>query len=127
MVNVTGKARVVRYMARIHEVNDGEYEGVFLHKVPSYLKNNCISFTTDEKDDASFFASDIVFKLPPPVLVGGTARRAKHLRFNCDLKKWKVILQHFHHQLISSRLIFIVGPHMAVVNCVIKVTEFVFL
>ena len=76
MVNVTGKARVVRYIARIDEVNDGEYEGVFLHKVSSCLKDDCISFFVDEKDDASFFASDIVFKLPPPVLVGGTARHA---------------------------------------------------
>ena len=91
VVNVTGKARVVRYIARVDEVNDGEYEGVFLHKVPSCLKDDCISFIIDEKDDASFFASDIVFKLPPPVLVGGTARRAKHLRFNCDFKKWNVI------------------------------------
>ena len=91
VVNVAGKARVVRYIARIDEVNDGEYEGVFLHKVPSCLKDDCISFIIDEKDDASFFASDIVFKLPPPVLVGSTARRAKHLRFNCDLKKWNVI------------------------------------
>ena len=91
MVNVTGKARVVRYIARIDEVHDGEYEGVFLHKVPSCLKDDCISFTIDEEDYASFFASDFVFKLPPRVLVGGTARRAKHLRFNCDLKKWNVI------------------------------------
>ena len=44
VVNVTGKARVVRYIARIDEVNDGEYEGVFLHKVPSCLKDECISF-----------------------------------------------------------------------------------
>ena len=90
VVNVIGKATVVRYIARIDEVDDGEYEGVFLHKVPSYLKD-CIFFTIDEKDEALFFASDIVFKLPPPVLAGGTARRAKHLRFNCDLKKWNVI------------------------------------
>ena len=40
MMNVTGKARVVRYIARIVEVNDGEYEGVFLHKVPSCLKDD---------------------------------------------------------------------------------------
>ena len=91
VVNETGKARVVRYIARIDEVNDGKYEGVFFHKVPSCSKNDCISFIIDEKDDPSFFASDIVFKLSPPVLVGGTARRAKHLRFNCDLKKWNVI------------------------------------
>ena len=91
MVKVTGKARVVRYIARIDEVNDGEYECVFLHKIPSCLKDDCISFTINEKDDASLFASDIVFKLPPPVLVDGTARRAKHLRFNCDLKKWDVV------------------------------------
>ena len=91
MVNVTRKARVVRYIARIDEVNDGQYEGVFLHKVLSCLKDDCISFTIDETDDASFFGSDIVFKLPPPVLVGGNARRAKHLQLNCNFKKWNVI------------------------------------
>ena len=54
VVNVTGRARVVRYIARIDEVNDGKYEGVFLHKVPSCLKDDCISFIIEEKDDASF-------------------------------------------------------------------------
>ena len=54
MVNVTGKERVMRYNARIDEVNDDEYEGVFLHKVSSCLKDDCISFTIDEKDDLSF-------------------------------------------------------------------------
>ena len=51
MVNVTGK-KIVRC---IDEVNDGEYEGTFLRKVPSCLKDDCISFTSNEKDDASFF------------------------------------------------------------------------
>ena len=62
-VNVTGEARVVRYIARIDRVNKGEYEGVFLHKVPRCLKDDCLSFTIDKEDDALFFASDIVFKL----------------------------------------------------------------
>ena len=69
VVNVTGKARVVRYTARIDEVNNGECEGVFLHKVPSCLKDDCFSFAIDEKDDASFFASNIVYKPPPSKLV----------------------------------------------------------
>ena len=55
MENVTKKARVVRYIARIDEVNDGKYEGAFLHKVFSCLKDDYISFTSNEKDDASFF------------------------------------------------------------------------
>ena len=42
VVNVTGKARVVRYIVRIDEVNDGEYESVFLHKVSSCLKDESI-------------------------------------------------------------------------------------
>ena len=47
-MNVTGKARVVQYIARIDKVNDGEYEGVFIHKVPRCLKDDCISFIIDE-------------------------------------------------------------------------------
>ena len=35
VVNVTGKTQVVRYIARIDEVNDGEYECVFLIKFPA--------------------------------------------------------------------------------------------
>ena len=89
MVNVTGKARVVRYIARIDKVNNGEYERVFLHKVPNCLKDDCISFIIDEEENGSFFASVIVFKLPPLVLVGDTTRRAK--QFYCDLNKWNVI------------------------------------
>ena len=63
VVDITVKVRVARCIARIDEVN----EGVFLHIVPSCLKDVCISFTIDEEDDALLFASDIVFKLPPPV------------------------------------------------------------
>ena len=45
----------MRYIARTDEVNDDEYVGVFLQKVPSCLKDDYISFTIDEEDDASFF------------------------------------------------------------------------
>ena len=38
VVNVTGKAKVVQYIAKIDEVNDGEYEGVILQKSSQLLK-----------------------------------------------------------------------------------------
>ena len=33
VVNVRGKSRVIRYIARIDSVEDDEYEGVFLKKI----------------------------------------------------------------------------------------------
>ena len=93
VVNVTEKGRIVRYIARVDELDDDEYEGVFLQKVLGCGKKDSeeMSFIVNEKDEASFSANDVVCKLPRPILVGGTARRSNNVRFSCDLKKWKVV------------------------------------
>ena len=39
------------------------------------------TFVINEEDGASFAQEDIVFKLPVPIAVGGSARRSSQLRF----------------------------------------------
>ena len=91
VVNVTGRGRLVRYIARVDSVDADEYEGVFLQKVPGCLKDSKdITFVINEDDEATFLHNDIVFKLPPPVSLGSTARRANQVRFNCELEKWNL-------------------------------------
>ena len=78
----------MRYIARVDSVEADEYEGVFLQKVPGCLKD--VTFVINEDDEATFLHNDIVFKLPPPVALGGTARRASLVRFSCELEKWNL-------------------------------------
>ena len=83
IVNVRGRSRVVQYIARVDEVDVNEYEGVFLQKLSGYITHHeTITFIVNENDCASFVSDDVVFKLTPPNVVGGTSRRANQLRFN---------------------------------------------
>ena len=83
IVNVRGRSRVVQYIARVDEVDVNEYEGVFLQKLSGCITHHeTITFIVNENDCASFVSDDVVFKLPPPNVVGGASRRANQLRFN---------------------------------------------
>ncbi|CAM1328306.1 Uncharacterised protein g9733 [Pycnogonum litorale] len=93
IVKVAGKSRMVHYIARIDVVDmaKDEYEGIFLQKVSSRLSQpGDIIFVPDENDQTSFPVTDIVQKLPKPVIVGGSKRRSSHLKFNCNLEDWKL-------------------------------------
>ena len=91
IVLVSGRSRTLKYIARIHDVNDEEYEGVFLPKLNSIIipgeNADTPTFVINEDDGASFALEDIILKLPAPIVVGGTARRSSQLRFDFDFKK----------------------------------------
>ena len=92
VVLVTGKARALKYIARRDNIDaNDEYEGVFLSKVNAKIKPGekpkAPTFVINEEDGASFSQDDIVFKLPLPIAVGGSARRSSQLRFDFDFNK----------------------------------------
>ena len=91
IVNVTGRGRLVRYIAKVDSVDADEHEDAFLQKVPGCLKDlKDITFVINEDGEATFLHNDIVYQLPPPVALGGTARRASQVRFSCELEKWNL-------------------------------------
>ena len=91
IVLVTGRSRALKYFARIDDVNDEEYEGVFLTKVNSIIipreNADTPTFVINEDDGASFAPKNIILKLPVTIVVGGTARTSNQLRFDFDFKK----------------------------------------
>ena len=92
VVLVSGKARALKYIARIDDINaDDKYEGVFLSKVNAKIKPGkkpeAPTFVINEEDGASFSQEDIVFKLPVAIAVDGSARRSSELRFDFDFNK----------------------------------------
>ena len=81
VVLVSGKGKAWKYIARIDDiVADDEYEGGFLSKVYAKIKPGdkpeAPPFVINEEDNASFSQEAIVFKLPVPIAVGGSARRS---------------------------------------------------
>ena len=90
---MVGKSRSLKFITRIDDCDedDGEYQGVFLHKVNrkffSGMGDEEQTFNANEKDAASFSPDDIVPILPAPVAVGGSAKRSNQLRFNFDFSK----------------------------------------
>ena len=91
IVLVYGRSRALKYIARIDDVNDEEYKGVFLTKLNSIIipgeNAETPTFVINEDDGASFAPEDIILKLPAPIVVRGTARRSSQLRFDFDFKK----------------------------------------
>ena len=89
VVKVSGKSRVVNYIARIDGMEGKEYEGVFLKKVSGRVgSEEDRVFIPNEEDSASFQKEEIISKLPAPKIVGGSKRRANRLKFCCNLEKW---------------------------------------
>ena len=91
VVLVSGKARALKYIARIDDIDaDDEYEGVFLSKVNAKIKPGekpeAPTFVINEEDGASFSQEGIVFELPVPI-VGDSARRSSQLRFDFNFNK----------------------------------------
>ena len=92
VVLMSGKGKALKYIARIDDiVADDEYEGGFLSKVNAKIKPGdkpeAPTFVINEEDNASFSQEAIVFKLPVPIAVGGSARRSSQLRFDFDFNK----------------------------------------
>ena len=92
VVLVSGKARALKYIARIDDIDaDDKYEGVFLSKVNAKIKPGekpeAPAFVINEEDGGSFSQEDIVFKLPVTIAVGSSARRSSQLRFDFDFNK----------------------------------------
>lgn len=91
VVNITGKSRVVPYIARIDSFEDGEYEGVFLKKIQSVPGNfEKLLFVIDKDDGASFTKDDIVHKLPSPHFRSGSERKSHQLYFNANLSAFNL-------------------------------------
>ena len=94
VVQVSGKARKMNYIARVDLLDGNEYEGVFLHKVSNKIDSEEISFVPNDDDLAYFPKGNILYKLPNPTIVGGSARRACQLKFNCDLSQFNLIYRY---------------------------------
>lgn len=89
MVKLAGKARSVNFVVRVEAViSDEVFEGVFLRKIP-YRYDEAL-FLPDEKDKSMFFTNDVILKLPTPLAIGGSARRAHYLKFDIDLTPFSV-------------------------------------
>ena len=86
VVKVAGKSRVLNFIARVDVLDDLEYEGVFLCKVPTGTSDRP-TFVLSTKDIASFQTEDILAKLPNPTIIGGSARLASKFTFSCSIDK----------------------------------------
>ena len=89
IVQVFGAKQSKFFIARVDLINDDDYEGVFLKRLPKKLNGYSI-FVPDESDEASFAKNDVAFKLPMPKQVGGTKRRECQLIFHFDTDRWQV-------------------------------------
>ena len=91
VVLVFGKSRTLKYIARVNEFDGEDYKGIFLQKVNSKIipgdNNTAPNFIINEADGASFAPQDIVFKLPGPLVIDGSARKSSQLRFDYDFSK----------------------------------------
>ena len=68
---------------------NGDYERVFLQKVPRRLKEEEeMIFVVNEQSEYSFSPKDILVTLPLPMMLGGSTRRRRYLQFNYDFKNW---------------------------------------
>ena len=86
LVKVAGKSRVLNFIARVDVVDDLEYGGVFLRKVPTRTSVKA-TFVLNSKDIASFQAEDILAKLPNPTIIGDSARLENKFTFSCSIDK----------------------------------------
>ena len=105
---VSAKSRIAHYIARIDEMDENEFEGVFL-KRESSLGQNTFVFVINENDEASFSKEDVVMKLPVPCQVGRTAHTAKKFTFSCDFSNcdfFHHFIKHTEHDLNQRSAIF---------------------
>nr|XP_039258851.1 uncharacterized protein LOC120335415 [Styela clava] len=74
IVKISGKSRIVHYVARVDAFEGEEFEGVFLRRVLSV--NDRTTFILDVEDEALWSKKDIARKLPIPSIIG-TSRRTQ--------------------------------------------------
>ena len=79
----------MHFIARIDIVGEGEYGGVFLQKLSGRTNTEDVRpiFMPNDDDETLFPATDLLYKLPQPKVVGGSSRRSAQLRFNCNSSK----------------------------------------
>lgn len=93
IVQFEGKSKSYYHLAQIEGFDDdGDIEAKFLRKCGGNSRDENVYFTYSNKavDECSVSTKDVVQKLPPPIAVGGTARRDKRVFFPCKLDKWNV-------------------------------------
>ena len=77
---MSGRSRALKYIARVDNFDEEEYEGVFLQRANKKIDPgvNAVTptFIRNENDAAAFAPKDIIFKLAVPVVVGGSARKS---------------------------------------------------
>ena len=81
VLKVAGKKRSLLYIARVDVIDGGDFEGVFLKRVPNKPADIQTCYIPNPDDEATFSGQDIVGKLPQPKVVGGSARRSCNLLF----------------------------------------------
>ena len=89
-LQVDGRSRTLKYIARVdgYDEENGDYEGVFLEKVPKRFEDEKMTFVVNEKLEYSFSRNDILAILSLPIMLGGTTQRFKYLQFTFDFKDW---------------------------------------
>ena len=89
VVKVKGQSRFLNYMARVDAIDDLEYEGMFLRRIPVRIAKDLPTFVIDSMDEAFWSRNDIVRKLPMPKF-SGSARRP-HVQFAFDLENCDMV------------------------------------
>ena len=90
VARVTGKARIVNYIARIDVISGDEYECAYLKRVASKVDSNRPSFIVNSDDFAIIAKDDVIQKLPRPNVTVGSVRQSTKLTFNCNLGKFSI-------------------------------------
>ena len=71
-------------------MEDNDYEGVFLEKVPQKLEDDDDNqtFVVNDETAYSFTGTDILLKLPYPIALKRSSRRSNYFKFLFDFSKW---------------------------------------
>ena len=70
IVKVLKKSQFVHYVARIDNINEADYEGVFLRRVARRNYESGFTFEINTNDETSWAKSDVITRLPFPTIVG---------------------------------------------------------
>ena len=88
VASVKGKKSSLNSIVRIDVVDDAGFEGIFLKKISKKPMGQTV-FVANEKDKTVFTQDDVIKKLLPPKIVGGSARRECQLMFS-NIDKWSI-------------------------------------
>lgn len=93
VVKYATKKSILYYIGLVEVVSKGDQGGDF-HVNFLRRRGNTYTFHFPEKPDKSdVMFNDIVLRLPPPTVIGGTERAVYNLKFSVDLTKYNLSLR----------------------------------